>query len=118
MVKNNANTGIIASGSIITVFEGVIQLIDLDANQTAVAASLAPVVGGLIAWCLNVLVIKYGLPEEIRKQDAKLSQAIKLAKKDLKCEHLKEDKKSEIQDQITEYKKARRILRVGDALPT
>ncbi|WP_076010942.1 hypothetical protein [Alteromonas abrolhosensis] len=117
MVKNNANTGIIASGSIITVFEGVIQLLDLDASQTAVAASLAPVIGGLIAWFLNILVIKYGLPEEIRKQDAKLHQAIKLATKDLKCEFLSPDKKAEIKDQITEYRRARRILRVGDAIP-
>lgn len=115
MKRDSANKGIIASGSIITILEVLIQLGDYDQAQTAALASLAPILGGAIAWGGNRLFLYFSLPENLMEQDALLVQTLRMLKKDVKCSFTSDEKKNEMRNQIAEIKEARRKIRLEAA---
>lgn len=110
-IENSANTGIIASGSIITFLELIIQF--LPDHISTGAATLAPILGGLIAWIGNRILLKVSLPDNLRSQDALLYQSIKLLKKDYKSKYLGSIEKEDIKTQLAKVMKARRELRMN-----
>ena len=115
MKRDSTNNGIIACGSIIAFLELVIQLLELSQDAMTTMMSLAPLVGGAIAWFGNRLYLKYSLPEHLLQQDACLNQSIKLLEKDIKCQYTPEEKKLEMRNEIADIKKARRKLRINAA---
>lgn len=115
MRRDSANNGIIASGSIITILEVLIQLCNADETQKAALASLAPIIGGAIAWGGNRLFLYFSLPEDLMKQDALLFQTLRLLEKDIKCRYTTDEKKKEMQNEIASIKQARRKIRLEAA---
>ena len=115
MKLNNANQGIIASGSIITILEVLIQVSDFEQATVAAFASLAPIMGGGIAWGGNKLFLYFSLPEQLMQQDALLAQTLRMLKKDLKCNFTSDEKKISMRSEIESVKEARRKIRLDAA---
>lgn len=115
MKRNSANHGIIASGSIITVLEVLIQLSNLEPATVTALASLAPILGGAIAWGGNKLFLYFSLPEHLMQQDALLAQTLRMLQKDLKCNYTTDEKKVSMRGQIEDIKEARRKIRLDAA---
>jgi uncharacterized membrane protein YgaE (UPF0421/DUF939 family) len=114
MIKiENPKAAIVAAGAVTTVIQAFISF-GLNATEQEdlrqLLTTLAPIVGGLVAFLLNRFTVSAMLPDDIVQKVGIIDKKIKSIKKQSKCKHLTDEQRSSFQAQLAEAYQARNAV--------